>query len=354
MKKTITEKVEQGQRINKEEAIFLLNSRDLLLLGCLAGKVKQRFHDELVTFVIDRNINYTNICTTKCKFCAFYREADSPEAYSLTHDEVLEKVAEAVSLDGTQLMLQGGLNPELGLDYYLDLLKLIKSKFADVQIHSFSPPEIVFFSKKFGLSISEALKLLNEAGLDSLPGGGAEILVDKVRREISPGKIPSRLWLEVMREAHLLGMKSTATMMFGSIESCEDRLEHLDKIRSLQDETGGFTAFIPWTFQSGHTQLGGGETSAVDYLKTLAVSRIYLDNVKNIQASWVTQGSKIGQLALAFGANDLGSTMIEENVVAATGVSYSMSKEEIVRLIQNAGFNAAQRTTLYDIIEKFN
>ncbi|RJQ32917.1 MAG: dehypoxanthine futalosine cyclase [Actinobacteria bacterium] len=349
----ILNKVYKSQRITEDEAIALLEQKDLIGLGQAANYVRQKkIPGNLATFVIDRNINYTNICTTKCKFCAFFRPEGDPEGYTLSVEEVIDKISEAKALDGTQIMLQGGLNPQLDLNYYLTILKEIKKKF-DIQIHSFSPPEIVYFSKQFGMSFSQTLQTLKEAGLDSIPGGGAEILVDEVRKIIAPSKIPAKLWLEVMEEAHKLGMKSTATMMFGSVESYADRVEHMKKIRGLQDKTGGFTAFIPWTYQSGHTELGGEQTTAIDYLKTLAVSRIYLDNVPNIQASWVTQGAKIGQLALTFGANDLGSMMIEENVVAATGVNYKLSKEEIVRIIKDAGFEAAQRTTMYEVIERY-
>lgn len=251
-------------------------------------------------------------------------------------------------------MLQGGLNPDLKLDYYIDLLTALKERFGSkIQIHSFSPPEISFFAEIYNLSVAEVLNKLRHAGLNSVPGGGAELLVDEVRKRISPKKIMSKKWLGVMEEAHKIGMRTTSTMMFGSVETFEDRVGHLDEIRTLQDKHGGFTAFIPWTFQSGNTELGGCETSAVDYLKTLAISRIYLDNIKNIQASWVTQGSKIAQVSLVFGANDLGSTMIEENVVRATGVDYCLSKEEIIRMIENAGYKAAQRTTGYKIIRTF-
>jgi len=250
-------------------------------------------------------------------------------------------------------MLQGGLHPGLAIDYYEDLLRSIKERFPQITIHSFGPPEIVHIAKVSGLSIERTLSRMKDAGLDSLPGGGAEILVDSVRHKISPKKISSDPWMEVMRVAHRLGMRTTATMMFGSIESRADRVEHLRRIRELQDESGGFRAFIPWTYQPGHTELGGETASGLDYLKTLAISRLYLDNVENVQASWVTQGPKIGQVALAFGANDLGSTMIEENVVRAAGVSHSVPAEEMVRMIADAGYGAAQRTTQYEIIRRF-
>lgn len=340
-------------RLNENEAFELLKNTDLLALAREADAVRQRYHpDDPVTFVIDRNINYTNICTTKCKFCAFYRDIEDKDAYLLSRDEIFNKISEAIELGGTQIMLQGGLHPDLGLDYYVDLLADIKSNF-QVHIHSFSPPEIVHISKTSELSIDDSITALKEAGLDSLPGGGAEILVDEIRHQISPKKITSSAWLDVMRAAHKQGLKTSATMMFGCAETIADRIAHMKKIRDLQDETGGFTAFIPWTFQPGHTELGGMSVNSIDYLRTLAVARIFLDNIPNIQASWVTQGSQIGQLALFFGANDMGSIMIEENVVKAAGVSYNVSKEEMVKLISDAGFVPAQRSTLYDIIEVY-
>lgn len=342
-----------SQRLSPGDALGLLENEGLLNLAILADSQRRRHHDDGVgTFVIDRNINYTNICKTKCKFCAFYRDIEHPEAYLLSTDEILAKIEEAIALDGTQIMLQGGLHPELRLDYYVDLLKKIKYNF-DIHIHSFSPPEIAHIADISNITITETIKALHDAGLDSLPGGGAEILVDEVRKVISPKKIGSAKWLEVMETAHRLGLKSSATMMFGSSESLADRITHMQRIRDLQDRTGGFTAFIPWTFQPGYTELGGESVTCFDYLRTLAVSRIFLDNIDNIQASWVTQGAKIGQLALFFGANDMGSIMIEENVVKAAGVSYKMTKKDIVNLIRDAGFIPAQRTTLYETIEVF-
>lgn len=342
-------------RISKEEALSIFRDIDLLEIGERADKLRKAFHPEgVVTFIVDRNINYTNICINKCRFCAFYREPDSPDAYLLSKEEIFRKIEETISLGGTQILLQGGINPELGIDYYIDLLRSIKERFS-INIHGFSPPEIVYLSERHKLTISETLLILKEAGLDSIPGGGAEILSDRVREVLSPKKIRSSVWLRVMEEAHGIGMRTTATMMFGSIEEPKDIVEHLDSIRNLQDRTGGFTAFIPWSFQPGNTELARiseykGHTTAVDYLRILSLSRIYLDNILNIQASWVTQGLKLAQIALRFGANDLGSTMIEENVVRAAGVSYRVTKEDIIEAIKRAGFKPAQRDTNYKIL----
>lgn len=343
-------------RISKEEALSIFRDIDLLEIGERADKLRKALHPEgVVTFIVDRNINYTNICINKCRFCAFYREPDSPDAYLLSKEEMFRKIEETISLGGTQILLQGGINPELGIDYYIDLLRSIKERFS-INIHGFSPPEIVYLSERHKLTISETLLILKEAGLDSIPGGGAEILSDRVREVLSPKKIRSSVWLRVMEEAHGIGMRTTATMMFGSIEEPKDIVEHLDSIRNLQDRTGGFTAFIPWSFQPGNTELARiseykGHTTAVDYLRILSLSRIYLDNILNIQASWVTQGLKLAQIALRFGANDLGSTMIEENVVRAAGVSYRVTKEDIIEAIKRAGFKPAQRDTNYKILK---
>jgi len=302
-----------------------------------------------VTFIVDRNINYTNICVNKCKFCAFYREAGSPDAYVLTREEIFKKIEETIDLGGTQILMQGGVHPDLGIEYFEDLFSSIKSRFT-IQIHSLSPSEISYVAKKAKISITAALKRLKAAGLDSIPGGGAEILVDRVREKVSPNKIRWREWMEVMKEAQRLGMPTTATMMFGSLETQEEIVRHMVRLRDLQDETRGFTAFIPWTYQPGNTELGGRPATAVEYLKVLSLSRIMLDNFLNIQASWVTQGAKIAQVALEFGANDFGSTMIEENVVAAAGVAFRMSRQEIVSIIKDAGYTPAQRDTCYNIL----
>ena len=342
----------QGKRLDAKEGLALFNHADLLTLGELASSVRRRLHpDRLVTFIVDRNINYTNICVNKCKFCAFYREADSPDAYVLTKAEIFRKIEETIEQGGTQILMQGGVHPDLGMEYFEDLFSSIKSRFI-IQIHSLSPAEISFIAKKAELSIMDTLKRLKASGLDSIPGGGAEILVDRVRKKVSPNKIRWRQWAEVMKTAHELGMPTTATMMFGSLETDKEIIEHLIRLRDIQDGTGGFTAFIPWTYQPGNTELGGRSATAVDYLKTLALSRIVLDNFDNVQASWVTQGAKIAQVALEFGANDFGSTMIEENVVAAAGVTFRMTRQEIVNLITDAGYVAAQRDTRYNILKR--
>ncbi|MCX8030682.1 MAG: dehypoxanthine futalosine cyclase [Thermodesulfovibrionales bacterium] len=363
------------QRISKKDALDLLLLSDLIELGQRADEIRKLLHPEnIVTFIVDRNINYTNVCINKCAFCAFYRDIDSPDAYLLSKDEIFQKIQETIQLGGTQILLQGGLHPTLEIDYYTDLLRSIKRLFR-VNIHGFSPPEIYYISKKHKLSIKKTLELLIDAGLDSIPGGGAEILSDRIRKIISPNKITASEWLEVMEEAHNLGIKTTATMMFGSLEEPEDIIEHLEAIRNLQDKTNGFTAFIPWSFQPGNTKLSSyldkrsnhssmshlnslkksffSHESAVDYLRILSFSRIYLDNIKNIQASWVTQGIKLAQIALRFGANDFGSTMLEENVVKATGVSYRVSKDDIINAIKDSGFLPAQRDTQYNILRFF-
>jgi cyclic dehypoxanthinyl futalosine synthase len=350
------------ERISREEALALFKSADLLDLGEKADRIRKALHpEEMVTFVVDRNINYTNVCINQCRFCAFYRDAESPDAYVLSKEELFKKIEETIAFEGTQILIQGGLHPDLGLDYYTALLKSIKARF-EINVHGFSPPEVCYLAKKHNLTVRETIQILKDAGLDSIPGGGAEILSDRVRQVLSPKKIKSREWLRVMEEAHGLGMRTTATMMFGSVEAPEDIIEHLDAIRSLQDRTGGFTAFIPWSFQPGNTELSRDDVglqgsirpaTAIDYLRVLTLSRLYLDNVQNVQASWVTQGLKLAQVALRFGANDFGSTMIEENVVRAAGVNYVVSKEDIIAAIKAAGFEAAQRNTYYSIIRKF-
>jgi cyclic dehypoxanthinyl futalosine synthase len=349
---TIEQKIADSARISADEGLTLLREADLLTMGELAGSVRKKLHPErIVTFIVDRNINYTNICVNKCKFCAFYREADSPEAYVLSKEDIFRKIEETIALGGTQILMQGGVHPDLGIDYFEDLFSSIKSRFS-IQVHSLSPSEISFIARKAKISIADALKRLKASGLDSIPGGGAEILVDRVREQVSPNKIRWRDWMDVMKEAHRLDMPTTATMMFGSLETQEEIVQHLVRLRDLQDETRGFTAFIPWTYQPGNTELGGRSATAVEYLKVLALSRIMLDNFANIQASWVTQGAKIAQVALEFGANDFGSTMIEENVVAAAGISFRMTRQEIVNIIKDAGYTAAQRDTRYNILMK--
>lgn len=348
----ICKKVKNNQRLSNKDGLFLLANGDLLQLGELADHVRLRHHPQpIVTFVSDRNINYTNACVSGCRFCAFYRPPGHEEAYIIDRETLCEKIEETINLGGTQILLQGGMNPDLDLDWYVDLLSFIKSRF-DIHIHGFSPPEIFFLSEKFGKPVSIVIKKLAGAGLDSVPGGGAEILVDCVREQISPNKCTSCQWLDVMRAVHMAGLRSSATMMFGHIETDEDIMEHLEKIRSLQNETSGFTAFIPWSFQPANTRIDVTPASAVRYLKVLAVSRIFLDNIENIQASWVTQGDKIAQLALSFGANDFGSTMIEENVVAAAGVTFRLDEAQIRRLITDAGYSSVQRDCFYNPVAR--
>jgi cyclic dehypoxanthinyl futalosine synthase len=379
----VKKKSRSTPRITRKQGLDLLKNADLLGLGMMADNVRKKLHRSgTVSFIIDRNINYTNVCINKCAFCAFYREKDDPEAYVLSKRNLFHKIRETIRQGGTQILIQGGLHPDLDLSYYVDLLKAIKSRFA-IHVHGFSPPEICYMADGAGMTLRKTIQALMEAGLDSIPGGGAEILSDRVREQISPKKIGSTRWLKVMEEAHRLGMKTTATMMFGSIEGPEDIVEHLEAVRKLQDKTGGFTAFIPWSFQPGNTELGekSGEAgkrgsektrrkktsslpdfrtsalhsaTAVDYLRVLALSRVYLDNVPNIQASWVTQGLKMAQVALRFGANDFGSTMLEENVVAAAGVKYRVSIQDILHAIRTAGFRPVQRDMYYNTInDKF-
>jgi cyclic dehypoxanthinyl futalosine synthase len=343
-------------RMTDKEALELLQSRDLLEVGARAHAMRQQMvPGNMATFIIDRNINYTNVCVSGCRFCAFHCKPGDAGAYVLPKETIFAKIEETLDLGGTALMMQGGLHPELGIEYFEDLFRSIKERY-DVTIHSLSAPEIFHIAKVSGISVAEAVRRLKEAGLDSLPGGGAEILVDRVRKRVAPGKAGTRAWLDVMREAHKQGVHGTATMMFGSVETLEDRVAHLRAIRDLQDETGGFRAFIPWSFQSGHTELEGQtqQATGVDYLMTLAVSRLYLDNVPHIQASWVTQGLKIGQVALRFGADDIGSTMIEENVVAATGLQVRANRDDLVHAIREAGFVPAQRRTDYSVVKVFH
>jgi cyclic dehypoxanthinyl futalosine synthase len=339
------------RRINPEEAYQLWKRADIYEMGERAHKLRNRLHDpKVVTYVVDGNANYTNICVAACSFCAFYRSEGDPEAYSLNQDELDARIAALVAAGGTQLLMQGGLNPKWRIGDYEKMFRHIKANFP-VDVHCLSPVEIVFISKLENLSTQEVLGRLRDAGLDSLPGGGAEILVDRVRSKLSKGKCSSQEWLEVMRQAHQLGMKSTATMMYGHIETVRERIEHLDKIRQLQDETGGFTAFIPWTFQPGNTELGGQEVGAFEFLRTLALSRLYLDNVPNLQTSWLTPGEKIGQLGLHFGANDMGGTLLEEHVVHATGAERSITEERLITLIEDAGYTAVKRNTYYQPVE---
>ena len=354
----VVKKVLSGERITEEEALFLLREGDLLTLGQLANAVRNRKHPEReVTFVIDRNINYTNVCTCRCRFCAFYREKNDPEAYLIDKETLTKKIKETLEIGGTAILLQGGLHPDLTIEYYEDLLSFIKEQFPQIHVHGFSAPEIIHISRVSGIPVEEVILRLKKAGLGSIPGGGAEILVDRVRERIAPNKAKTEEWLNVHRTAHRLGLRTTATMMFGSLDTDEDIVEHLRVIRELQDETGGFTAFIPWSYQPDNTELGKEvkeKSSGERYLRVLALSRIYLDNFENIQASWVTQGGKLAQIALKFGANDFGSLMIEENVVAAAGVRFRMPLSEIIRLIKDAGYTPVQRDTLYRKIKTFS
>ncbi|OKY75523.1 MAG: dehypoxanthine futalosine cyclase [Desulfobulbaceae bacterium DB1] len=348
--KNIIEKVTTGQRISGDEGLALLREGDLYQLGMLADSIRRRKHPApMVTYVIDRNINYTDICISACKFCAFYKAPEDDRGSLLSFAELGRKIEETKSLGGTQILLQGGLHPDKPLEYYEEMLRFIKGH--DIHIHGFSPPEVCHFATLSGLSVAEVLVRLRGAGLDSIPGGGAEILSDRVRRETAPRKCSADEWIGVMEEAHHQGMRTTATMMFGHIETLEERIEHLQRVRDLQDRTGGFTAFIPWPFQPDNTVYAHlPKTTAFSYLKMLAFSRIFLDNIDNIQASWVTQGPKIAQISLFFGANDFGSTMIEENVVAAAGVSFRLTEEEIRRIVQGAGFEPRQRTMDYTLV----
>lgn len=339
--------------LTTNQAVEMLSTGDILELGQAANAMRQKIHPgDIVTFVIDRNINYTNVCTSECRFCAFFRKEGHPDGYTLSQSIVFDKLKETIEAGGTQVMLQGGLNPALGLNYYVELLTFIKKNF-NIVIHSFSPAEILHIANKEGLSITETLQRLKAAGLDSLPGGGAEILVDEVRQRVSPKKISASDWLAVMEAAHHVGLETTATMVIGMGETYAQRMEHMEKIRNLQEKTGGFRAFIIWSYQPGNTQMGGEKISSWEYLKTLSVARLYFHNIKHIQGSWVTQGQNIGQLTLAFGANDLGSIMLEENVVKAAGTSYQMSIDKMVSLIHEAGRKPAQRNTQYDIIKNF-
>ncbi|WP_297965902.1 cyclic dehypoxanthinyl futalosine synthase [uncultured Anaerovibrio sp.] len=339
-------------RMESKEAVELLTSGDPIEMGRAADAERRKRFDDTVTFIVDRNINYTNVCKNECRFCAFFRRKDHKDAYLLTNEEILAKVQETVDAGGTQLMIQGGLYPDLGLKYYEDMLRAIKSRY-DITIHSFTATEIQHFAYQEGISILECLKRLQAAGLDSLPGGGAEILVDEVRRRVSPQKIMTEDWLHVMECAHSIGMESTATMVIGLGETMAQRIEHMERIRQLQDKTGGFRAFISWTFQPNNTELGGEKVSGWDYMRNLAMSRLYMDNIKHIQGSWVTQGERIGQLTLGFGADDLGSIMLEENVVRAAGTAYDMSINKMVEMIRGAGKRPAQRNTRYEILRRF-
>ncbi len=343
-------KVRQNKRVDIDEALYLYSNADLLMLASLAQLKRYGFnHKKIVTYVVDRNINYTDICVSGCRFCAFYQKPESGKGYVISKQVLFEKIRGTIELGGRQILLQGGMNPQLKLEYYVDLLKSIKDNF-DIHIHGFSPTEINYIAEQSCLTIKETIKTLNQAGLDSIPGGGAEILCDEIRKKVSPNKCMSEPWLNVMEQAHKLGMRTTATMMFGHLEEPIHIFKHLKKLRDLQDHTKGFTAFIPWTFQPDNTRLKVKKAGAAKYLRVLALSRIFLDNFNNIQASWVTQGDKIAQLALFYGANDMGSTMIEENVVASAGVDFMLPEKELKRLIFEAGFEPKQRDCYYNLL----
>ena len=353
MIKPILNKARDAQRLTRDEGLALLQSHDLTAIGAAAADVTERMHPETYrTYNIDRNINYTNICTAVCDFCAFYRSPKSSEGYVLPREELLAKIEETVALGGNQILMQGGLHPTFKLEWYEELLSDIKRHFPEVNVHGFSPPEIHHFTKVNKLPLRDVLSRLKAAGLGSLPGGGAEVLVDRVRTEITRGKVLTDDWLNVMRVWHELGGKSSATMMFGHVETLEERIEHLERLRQLQDETHGFTAFICWTFQPDHTDLSHiAPSGAFEYLHTQAVARLYLDNIPNIQSSWVTQGLKIGQLALLYGANDMGSLMIEENVVAEAGTVHFLTLDQIRTAIEELGYQARQRDVFYNLVD---
>jgi len=348
-----------NKRLTKQEAVDLIKNADLKELGRLAYAKKKQLHPKgVTTFVVDRNINYTNICWVDCDFCAFYRHEKDEDAYILTFDEIDKKIDELIAIGGTQILFQGGVHPKLEIEWYEDLVEHIHNKYPQVTIHGFSAIEIDYIARRSDISIKEVLERLHAKGLSSIPGAGAEILSDKVRDIIAPKKLDKDTWLEVHEEAHKLGIKSTATMMYGTVESDEDIVEHFDEIRRLQDKTGGFRAFIMWSFQGKNTALMEKhpeikKQSSNRYLRLLAVARLFLDNVPNIQSSWVTQGSYIGQMALNWGANDLGSTMMEENVVSAAGAANSMNQQEMIALIKDVGEKPAKRNTAYEILERY-
>lgn len=352
IQKSLKEKIYDGERINFEEGVELLRDGSLIDLGLAADHLRRKRTDpRVVTYIIDRNVNYSNVCHVDCSFCAFYRHEGDKESYVLSFEEIGKKIEETIAIGGTQILMQGGLHPNLPFSYYTDLLRFIKKNYP-IHIHAFSPPEILHFADVYKMRLEEVLMKLKVAGLGSIPGGGAEILVDRVRQKISPLKCKSDAWLSVMEVGHSLGLKSSATMMFGHVETLEERIEHLERLRDLQDKTNGFFAFIPWTFQppSQTSPMGRQPVGAHDFLRTLAVSRIYLDNFANIQSSWLTQGHKMGQIALGFGANDMGSIMIEENVVSSAGTFFKINTQELRRLISEAGYLPRQRDVFYNLL----
>jgi cyclic dehypoxanthinyl futalosine synthase len=354
----VVDKVLDGARITAQDAM-LLYRLPLNELGQLADQRRQQAKaaafqgrgSEIVTYIVDRNINYTNVCNVYCKFCAFYRTEKDADHYVLSHEDIDRKIDELVSIGGIQILMQGGHHPKLGIDYYLDLLNHIREKYPQINIHAFSPPEFNHFAEVFRMPLREVILRFKEAGLGSIPGGGGEILVDQVRNRIAPLKCTTDQWLDVMKTAHEVGLNSSATMMFGHVEAVEDRIEHLERLREVQDQTGGFTAFICWTFQPGNVVLKATPVGSAEYLRTQALARIYLDNFENIQSSWVTQGPRIGQIALRFGANDFGSVMMEENVVSSAGTSFRITSAEIEELITEAGFEPRTRNNWYGLLE---
>jgi cyclic dehypoxanthinyl futalosine synthase len=348
----IASRVKSGGRVSADEALVLYRHAPTHLLGGLADAIRERKHPgRIVTYIIDRNVNYTNICVARCNFCAFYREVGSSDGYVLGFEEIFRKIDETIAVGGNQLLLQGGHNPDLPIAWYEDLFRAVKSRYPAFKLHALSPPEVLHISRINRIPTAEVIRRLVAAGLDSIPGGGAEMLVDRVRKLLNCyTKATSDEWLDIMRQAHQAGLRTTATMMYGTVETDEERIEHMLRLRDLQDETGGFTAFITWSYQPEHTEHGGFEATGVDYLRTLALARIVLDNFDNLQASWVTQGGKVGQLSLAFGANDMGSVMIEENVVRAAGAAYCMDEVEIVLNVEDAGFVPKRRNMHYEVL----
>ena len=354
---TVVDKVLAGERITAEEALELYQL-PLQELGALAdhrrNMAKMDAYDErgneIVTYIVERNINYTNVCNVYCKFCAFYRMERDSDHYVLSHEQIDQKIDELVSIGGIQILMQGGHHPKLGIGYYLDLLSHLREKYPQVNVHAFSPPEFNHFAQVFRMPLREVIVRFKEAGLGSIPGGGGEILVDRVRNRIAPLKCNTEQWLKVMEIAHEEGLRSSATMMFGHVETIADRIEHLERLRALQDRTGGFTAFICWTFQPENVVLKATPVGSAEYLRTQALARIYLDNVENLQSSWVTQGPRIGQIALRFGANDYGSVMMEENVVSSAGTTFRLTREEMERLISDAGYEPRARNNHYQLV----
>jgi cyclic dehypoxanthinyl futalosine synthase len=347
----LSHKIENRERLSPQDALTLLKEGDLLTLGHWANARNLDKNGTTVGYVVDRNLNYTNVCVLRCKFCAFRRDKGAEGSWELSEAQVDEKIEELLANGGTQILMQGGHHPDWRLDYYVNLLKHIKEKYPQVTIHALSPPELHHISHLCKISYRELLTELKAAGLDSIPGGGAEILDDPIRQKISSGKCSSEQWLKVCETAHELGIRGSATMMFGHVESLEHRVRHLEKLRDLQDRTGGFFAFIPWTYVPGNSPMGGTSVGGHDYLQTLAVSRLFLDNFQNIQISWLTQGIKVAQIGMQFGGNDMGSTLLEENVVRATGVPNRTTVDELRRVVEDGGRVPRQRDTFYRYLQ---